>query len=143
MPPWLTGGNPTLYFLIGSAAVIGAVQWWRTRQRKYAVATGIALVFLAGVFALDRVPRRQRHHVSVSGRIRRFAQNVRNGSPASSNVLMISIHSARLRRAPIGATVAYPQADEKRATGFHRRTDTLVRPPPEGYSHPRACQEPT
>jgi hypothetical protein len=55
MPPWLTAGNPTLYFLLGSAAVIGAVQWWRTRQRKYAVATGIALVLLAGVFALDRV----------------------------------------------------------------------------------------
>ena len=54
MPAWLVEGDPTVYFVLVCGLVACGVAWWRTRQRKYAIAGGVLAASLIGFFLLDR-----------------------------------------------------------------------------------------
>lgn len=64
MPDWLTESNPSLYFLLAVIAIGCATAWWRTRQRNYAVATGVALALMAGAYLFHQLIESDREQMA-------------------------------------------------------------------------------
>ncbi len=53
MPTWLSEAIPYLYFALGCVLAMAGVAWWRTRQRRWAIAAGVAAVLMLAFFLLD------------------------------------------------------------------------------------------
>lgn len=63
MPDWLIESNPSLYFLLAAAAIGFATAWWRTRQRKYAIAAGVSLALLVAAYLSHRLVESDREQM--------------------------------------------------------------------------------
>jgi hypothetical protein len=66
MPDWLMEGDRSVLILLLILALIGAVQWWRTRGRVWAGVAVVSLLCAGGFVLLDRFFESDREQIGNS-----------------------------------------------------------------------------
>jgi hypothetical protein len=76
MTDWLFQNRSSIYLLLGTAAVIAAAVWWRTRKRRDAVVFGAVLALVVAFVLVDQVFRGETDQEQIERLVRELAASV-------------------------------------------------------------------